>query len=101
VRKEGRAVDRLHLLRGARDRAGGIADVGVGEHVFARREAFLEVRGDGGAGDLAVFRVIPRDRELRERGLRVPPGIGDHGHRGVATFTTPFTPGIFSTAAAS
>ena len=57
--------------------------------------------GDGRVGDLGVVAFVPGDRQRVERGLGVPPGVGDDRDGGVPTFMTFFTPGILATLASS
>ena len=49
----------------------------------ASRPAF-SMLGDRGARDLGVRALVPDDRQRVERGLGLPPGVGDDGDGGVA-----------------
>ena len=44
-----------------------------------RLEPFGQPFADGVAGDLGVVAFVPDDRQLVERALGVPPGVGDDG----------------------
>jgi hypothetical protein len=79
VREEGRAVDRLDLLRRAVDRLQRVAHLPSGERLVARGEATLQAIGDGLARFRRALAFVPDDGQGVERLLRVPPGIGDHG----------------------
>ena len=80
----GVVVDRLDLPGGAGDRrlrvAVLVADIGRLRGVEALGQPF----GDRFAGDFGVLAFVPDDRQRVERGLGVPPGVGDDGNRGVA-----------------
>ena len=79
----GIVVDRLDLLRGAGDRGLGVAVLVADEGRLRVVETFGQPFGDRLAGDLGVVAFVPDDRQRVERGLGVPPGIGDDGDRGV------------------
>ena len=83
MREEGRRVGRLDLLRRARDRRHGVAVAALAV-VLGRRETVFEVLRDGRVGDLGVVAFVPLDLDGVERGLGVPPGVGDDRDRGVA-----------------
>ena len=78
VREERRAVDGLDLGRRVRDGLQCIAFVAHRVHVGGR-EALLQVRGDLRAGLRRVRAFVPHDRQRLERGLRMPPRVGDDG----------------------
>ena len=82
MREERRRIGRLDLLRRAGDRRQrvAVAPVAIG---LGRGEAGLEMLGDGGARHLGVVALVPDDRQRVERGLRLPPGVGDDRDRGV------------------
>ena len=83
VREERGRIGRLDLLRRAGDRRQGIAltPIAIG---LGRGEAGLQMPGDRRARHLAVLALVPDDRQRIERGLRLPPGLGDDGDRGIA-----------------
>ena len=78
VGEKRRAVHRFDFLRRARDRFRRVAflpeRVGGGS-----RQALLQVLGDGRARLRCVGPFVPDDRQRVERGLRMPPRIGDDG----------------------
>ena len=69
-------VDRLDLLGRAGDRGLGVA-VLVADEGLVSVEAGLEHLGDRGARDLGVRALVPDDGQRLERGLGLPPGVGD------------------------
>ena len=69
-------VDRLDLLGGAGERRFDVAAL-VADEGLLGIEACLEHVGDRCARHLGVGAVVPLDRQRFERGLGVPPGIGD------------------------
>ena len=77
------AVDRFDLLGRAGDGGLGVA-VLIADEGLLGVEAGLEHLGDGGARDLGIRALVPNDRKRVERGLGLPPGIGDHRDAGVA-----------------
>ena len=80
----GIVVDRLDLLGGAGERGLDVAVLVADKAGCALSRPSLEPFGDRCAGDLGVLAFVPDDRQRIERGLGVPPGVGDDGDRGVA-----------------
>ncbi len=76
-------VNRLDLLRRARQRALGVA-VLVADEGLLRIQPRLELLRNGRAGHLGVFALVPDDRQRIERGLGLPPVLRDHRNRGIA-----------------
>ena len=74
-------VDRLDLLGGARDRGLGVAVLVADKGRLRIVEALGQPLGDRRAGDLGVVAFVPHDRQRIERGLGVPPGVGDRRRR--------------------
>ena len=97
----GIVVDRLDLLGGAGDRGLGVAVLVADEGRLRCRDLPSAFR-DRRAGDLGVLAFVPDDRQRVERGLGVPPGIGDDGDGGVADRAPPSSrPSCSATLAAS
>ena len=91
----GIVVDRLDLLDGAGNRGLGVAVLVADVGRLRIVEAFGQPFGDRLAGDFGVLAFVPDDRQRIERGLGVPPGIGDDGDAlslTRTTFLTPFMP---------
>src|SRR5206468_576174 len=80
----GVVVDRLDRLGGAGDGPLGVAVLVADEGGLRIVEAFAQPFGDRCAGDLGIGAFVPDDRQRIERGLGVPPGVGDDGDRAVA-----------------
>ena len=80
----GIVVDRLDLSGRAGNRRLGVAVLVADIGRLRIVEAFSEPFGDRFAGDLGVLAFVPDDRQSIQRGLGVPPGIGDDGDRAVA-----------------
>ena len=79
----GIGVDRLDLLGRAGKRGLGVA-VLVADEGLLGVEAFLQPLGDRFARHFGVVAFVPDDRQRVERGLGVPPGVGDDGDGVVA-----------------
>ncbi len=75
----GIVVDRFDLLDGAGNRSLGVAVLVADVGRLGVVEALGQPFGDRLAGDLGVLAFVPDDRQRIERGLGVPPGIGDDG----------------------
>ena len=80
MREERRAIDRFDPGRRRRDRLYRVAFVAHRVR-FLRRQPFLEMIPDlrTRAGRIGAF--IPDHRQRFERGLRVPPRVGDDRDR--------------------
>ena len=76
-------IDGLDLLRRRRERRAHIAVLVADDRVL-RVEPGLEHLGERRARRLRVRTEVPFDRQRVEPALRVPPGVGDDGDRGVA-----------------
>src|SRR5262249_46864326 len=72
----GIAVDRLDFLGRAGQGGLRVATLVADERLLGV-EAFLEPFGDRGARDLGVLALVPHDRKGIERGLGLPPAVGD------------------------
>ncbi|MEY9170422.1 hypothetical protein ABIF15_001654 [Bradyrhizobium elkanii] len=77
-------VDRLDLLGSSSDRRLGIAVLVADVGRLRIVETFGEPCRDRLAGDLGVGAFVPDDRQRIQRGLGVPPGVGDDGNGAVA-----------------
>ena len=75
----GIVVDRLDLLDGAGNRGLGVAVLVADIGRLRIVEALSQPLCDRLAGDFGVLAFVPDDRQRIERGLGVPPGIGDDG----------------------
>ena len=80
----GIVVNRFDLLDGAGDCSLGVAVLVADIGRLGVVETFGEPFGDRLAGDFGVLAFVPDDRQRIERGLGVPPGIGDDGDAAVA-----------------
>src|SRR5882672_7687074 len=77
-------VRRLDFLRRAGERGLHVAARLVADEGLLRVQSRLEDLRDARARHLGVLALVPDDRQLLERGLGVPPGVGDHRDAGVA-----------------
>ena len=75
----GIVVDRLDFPGGAGDGGLGVAVLVADESGLRIVEALGQPLADRFAGDLGVLAFVPDDRQRVERGLGVPPGVGDDG----------------------
>ncbi|MET3323489.1 hypothetical protein ABIF54_000742 [Bradyrhizobium japonicum] len=77
-------VDGLDLLDGAGNRRLGVAVLVADIGRLPVVEAFRQPLRNRLAGDLGVVAFVPDDRQRFQRGLGVPPGVGNDRDRGIA-----------------
>jgi hypothetical protein len=93
-------VDRFDLLCRAGDRRSHVTLL-IADECFLGVEARLEHLGDRGARYLGIRPLVPDGGQRLERGLGLPPSLGDDRDTRVADLHHLFTPGIFMALAAS